>query len=84
MATLRKGNTVRFNLKGIDIKEFTPNPINVPRLGQLESQFAVIASVCIKPTEEDNSDGYYNIVFGDGSVLLAVSGYHLTPYRENK
>lgn len=76
---MRKGNVVRFNIKDIDPKEFSEDPINVAKVKQLEGQFAIIASVAIKPTDGDKDTGYYNIEFGDGHVLLAISGYHLTP-----
>ncbi len=79
---MRKGNVVRFNIKDIDPKELSEDPINVEKVKQLEGQFAVIASVAMKPISGDKDFGYYNIEFGDGHVLIAISGYHLTPYKK--
>ena len=71
---MRKGAVVRFNIKDVDPKQLSEDPINVEKVKQLEGQFAIIASVAVKSQTGDIEAGYYNIEFGDGHVLIAVSG----------
>ena len=79
---MRKGTLVRFNVKDVDTAEFAESSEGKEKVEELDGHFAIITSTAVSPVKGDEDSGYFNIEFGNGNVLIAVSAYHLTPYKK--
>lgn len=79
---MRKGTLVTFNLKDADPADFAESSEGKERVEELDGHFAIITSVAVRPKDGNKDWGYYNIEFGNGNVLIAVSGIHLTPHKK--
>ena len=85
MWTYKKGDEVRFQMKDVSPEDFEDNE----ELAESHNgQKAIISSIATATaTVDDLGDKnfeYYDIEFGDGIEMIAVSGYHLEPIYKKK
>jgi hypothetical protein len=83
--SIPNGTEVTFNLKGFEAAEFGLDDEEhdldwwVTKLEQLDGKKAIIECLSTYTELGDKDYEYYDIKFGDGTILYAISGYHLTP-----
>lgn len=71
---LRKGHSVSFHMRDISPHEFGEEGNTAKSHDGLRAK---VSGIAIEPHDNNHETGYYDIDFGNGKSLSAVSGYHL-------
>lgn len=83
--SIPNGTEVTFDLNGVEATGFGFDEEEHDsdwwehKLDQLDGKKAIIEYLATYTELGDKNYEYYDIEFGDGTILYAVSGYHLTP-----
>jgi len=88
--SIPNGTEVTFDLNGVGATEFGFDEEEHDsdwwehKLDQLDGKKAIIECLATYTELGDKNHEYYDVEFGDGTILYTVSGYHLTTTSNEK